>query len=147
MKSTNTISFIQAVSKLMDDPKMVENPSLMKKEIIQLIRNPKFQKATMGRKIVKALKVPSGVVKLLNAEISISAKKEILDQVLSSLNEKEMESEMSNSSLKSNPEKRVAQLDLIERQGKSLFLEEEPLPTYSIHSAGSSGETHFGKNY
>ena len=88
VRSSETESMVEALANLMGKPSVKDNPNKMRKEIIQLIRNPKFKKASEGRKTVKALRLPSGVVNLLNAKISVSAKKEILDNVLGLLNKR-----------------------------------------------------------
>ena len=120
----------------MSDPNMINNPTKMRKEIIQLIRSPKFQSASEGRKTVKALKLPSGIVKLLNAKISVSAKKEILDKVLTLLDKRVRIDKLDVTP----PKQRV-------REEKSQVFETEELPSYST-SSNSDEEIYFGEfNY
>merc|ERR1719420_2665787 len=72
VRNSETESMVEALANLMGKPSNQDNPNKMRKEIIQLIRNPKFKKASEGRKTVKALRLPTGVVNLLNAKISVS---------------------------------------------------------------------------
>ena len=79
-------AMVGALSDLMTNAN--DDPRKMRREIVKLVRDPKCQRASNGRRIVKAVKLPTGIVQLLNAEISVTSKKEILDNVLGLLNKK-----------------------------------------------------------
>ena len=131
----------------MGKPSVKDNPNKMRKEIIQLIRNPKFKKASEGRKTVKALRLPSGVVNLLNAKISVSAKKEILDNVLGLLNKRvriiNLVGEEDNDLPREENSNSFEEDNDLPREEKSKSFEEEPLPTYSGASGDQDG-SYFG---
>ena len=142
VRNSETESMVEALANLMGKPSNQDNPNKMRKEIIQLIRNPKFKKASEGRKTVKALRLPTGVVNLLNAKISVSAKKEILDNVVGLLNKRVRISnviEEENSKVFEEENTNVVEEEAslpLPREEKSKSFDEEPLPTYS----GASGD-------
>ena len=81
VKSSNSQEMVSAIAFLMGKPQMQNDVNLMRENILRLIRDPKFQMASNGRKTVKAVRLPSGVINLLNAPISVESKKNILDKV------------------------------------------------------------------
>ena len=139
VRESGSRDMVEALSDLMANAN--KDARKMRGEIIRLVRDPKFQRATNGRRTVKAIKLPNGIVQLLNAEISVSSKKEILDNVLSLLAEKEDVNDV--------PMKKVIKLrgeDNIDRERKhrqEKSFDEEPLATYS-GSPLNSGDNYFG---
>ena len=69
VQRSDTEPMVEALSKMLGDPEMTNNPRKLKSEIVKLLRDPKFRKASEGRRTVKAIKLPPGIVKLLNSKI------------------------------------------------------------------------------
>ena len=74
VRRTETEPMIEALSKMLGDPEMEKNPRKLKSEILALLKDPKFRKAAEGRRTVKAIKLPRGIVKLLNSKIPVKVK-------------------------------------------------------------------------
>ena len=140
VRESESQEMVGALSELMTRAK--DDPRKMRREIVKLVRDPKFQKATDGRRTVKAIKLPTGIVQLLNAEISVTSKKEILDNVLGLLNKKVKVKEVNKKVLQLKAENVIERVsDVKPRQEKSF--DEEPLATYS-GSPLNSGDNYFG---
>ena len=79
---TESQSLVSSLAHIMAKPEMQTNPRKLKAEIVRLLEDKKFQAAAEGRKTVKAIKLPPAIVKILNAKIPVTKKKEVLDNVL-----------------------------------------------------------------
>ena len=121
-----------------------DDPRKMRREIVKLVRDPKFQRASDGRRTVKAIKLPTGIVQLLNAEISVNSKKEILDNVLGLLNKKVKVKEVkSNRKVIKLKEENNIEIVSDKKPRLEKSFDEEPLATYS-GSPLNSGDNYFG---
>ena len=79
---TESQSLVSSIANIMAKPEMQRNSRKLKTEIVRLLKDPKFQAAAEGSKTLKAIKLPPAIVKILNAKIPVTKKKEILDKVL-----------------------------------------------------------------
>ena len=142
VRESESEEMVGALSDLMTNGD--DDPRKMRRDIVKLVRDPKFQRATDGRRTVKAIKLPTGIVQLLNAEISVKSKKEILDNVLSLLDKKVKVKE-----LKTNKKviklKEEQNIDIVgdQKPRHEKSFDEEPLATYS-GSPLNSGDNYFG---
>lgn len=121
---------VRAVSRLLADPRLGANPRLLRHSLAQLVRQPRHRGSHL----------PSGIVKLLNARISVAAKREILDSVLSRSenhfkSDQEDEDSFNNIEIGNPAEK--------PREEKNLNFIEAPLATYS-GAQPDQGENYFG---
>ena len=142
VRESESEDMVGALSDLMTNGD--DDPRKMRRDIVKLVRDPKFQRATDGRRTVKAIKLPTGIVQLLNAEISVKSKKEILDNVLGLLDKKVKVKEV-KTNRKVIKLKEEQNIDIVSdqkpRHEKSF--DEEPLATYS-GSPLNSGDNYFG---
>ena len=113
---------VSDLADLMTDPEMQTDPKLLRKKIVQLINHPKFQEASDGRKTIKAIKLPPGIINLLNAKIPVAAKKEILDKVLGLLKKRSSFIHLLTESVKTSE-----RLEITE----NVIYQEQQLPSYS----------------
>ena len=143
VKESQSEAMVGALSDLMTN--VNDDPRKMRREIVKLVRDPKFQRASNGRRTVKAIKLPTGIVQLLNAEISVTSKKEILDNVLGLLKKKVniKDDKMNKKVLKLKGENHIENT-LAEKPRKEKSFDEEPLATYS-GSPLNSGDNYFGR--
>ena len=81
-------ALVASLVSLMASPEMQRNPRKLRSEIVNLLKDKKHQKAADGRRTAKAIKLPPGIVKILNAKIPVRTKKQILDNVLRRLPER-----------------------------------------------------------
>lgn len=116
----------------MAKPEMQKNPGKLRSEIVRLLKHPKFQEATEGRKTVKAIKLPPAIVKILNAKIPVKTKKQILDNVLRRLPMKKKNIHLQTEAA-GNTEKKASV-----RDDKSVKFPEDPVapvaPAAPVHS-------------
>ena len=68
VKRTETEDMLKDLSEMLGNPEMQNNPRRLKSEIVKLLKSSKYKKASEGRKTVKAIKLPPGIVKLLNSK-------------------------------------------------------------------------------
>ena len=142
VRESEAEDLVGALSDLMRN--VNDDPRKMRREIIKLVRDPKFQKATDGRRTIKAIKLPSGVVQLLNANLSVSSKKEIIDNVLGLLKTKvKLKDDTLNKKVIQLKGNKVQGAQKV-RQEKGHSFDEEPLATYS-GSPLNSGDNYFGE--
>ena len=113
---------VSDLADLMTDPEMQTDPKLLRKKIVQLINHPKFQEASDGRKTIKAIKLPSGIINLLNAKIPVAAKKEILDKVLGLLKKRSSFIHLLTESVKTSERLEIKE---------NVIYQEQQLPSYA----------------
>lgn len=143
VRESQSEAMVEALSDLMTNAN--DDPRKMRREIVKLVRDPKFQRASNGRRTVKAIKLPTGIVQLLNAEISVTSKKEILDNVLGLLIKKgNLKDDKINKKVLELRGENIIENGLAEKPRKEKSFDEEPLATYS-GSPSNSGDNYFGR--
>ena len=130
---TQSESLLSSLANLMAKPEMQRNQRKLKSEIVRLLKDTKFQDAAEGGKTVKAIKLPPAIVKILNAKIPVTKKKEVLDKVLRRLPRRKTIEETEAVAAPDNTEETVSG-----RDEKSVKFPEAPLtpvaPAAPVHS-------------
>ena len=99
-------SLVVSLANLMASKEMQRNPRKLRSEIVTLLKDKRVQKTSNGRRKVKVVNLPTGIVKILNAKIPVRTKKQILDNVLSRLSKKKKPAGSKSSVVVDEPKKK-----------------------------------------
>ena len=143
-------SLVVSLANLMASKEMQRNPRKLRSEIVTLLKDKRVQKTSNGRRKVKVVNLPTGIVKILNAKIPVRTKKQILDNVLSRLSKKKKPAGSKSSVAVDEPKEKVPMREVSVSQGvveeiprardeKSVTFPEPSLPSYGGAVAPETG--------